>query len=270
MKKAAIVVLYEPSIEEIEAIFEKVCLFDLLIIYDNSSTSHEEIIADYRNCIYKHTGMNDGLAVAYNYALNICETNGIDWLCILDQDSSMDSINLEIILSYLSKACSKTAIVCPFIKYNTADTVPNVPVEYVKCTINSGSILNVRLLNSSNIRYDENYFLDRLDRDFCMQLTRAGLKIVRINKAILNQQLGENVNGRYLHSPLRNYYMARNRLYYNHKFYKLPKMTVYNILQTIKHINGCILGNIDVKKNMKMIFEGIKDYRRGYMKRKRF
>ena len=268
MKIAAIVVIYEPSNEEMEAIINKLSLFDKIIVYDNSKTNHNNFFNGFEKCLYEYNGENDGLAVAYNFALRYCNENKYEWLFILDQDSSIDNNNTSILLSALNKVKGNIGIVCPYIKYNESDPLPGKNTEFIEWTINSGSVLNVQLLSLNNIKYDENYFLDRLDRDFCMQLTRAGLKIVRINKAILNQQLGENVNGRYLHSPLRNYYMARNRLYYNHKFYKLPKRTVYNLLQTIKHINGCILGNMDVKKNVKMIFEGIQDYRKGKLKKK--
>ncbi len=260
MKTAVVIVLYEPSEKEIEVIIEKANLFDKVIIYDNSNQSHKKWFDLYNNFEYEYNGKNDGLAVAYNYALSFCTVNNIDWLFILDQDSSMDENNILSLLSFLDKTEKDIAIICPFVKYKESEKAPTIEVEAVEWTINSGSFLNVNLLRSKNIWYDEYYFLDRLDRDFCMQNKVNGNSIIRINNSVLKQSLGESVNGRNVHSPLRNYYMARNRLYYNHKFFPIPKRWFLNILQTSNHLFQVVVAKYRTREQIRMIVKGIKDY----------
>ncbi len=267
MKTAAIIVLYEPQENEIFSVIEKASWFDYLIVYDNSVTNHKNNFQKIENCCYKHTGINNGLAVAYNFALNYCFDNQIDYLCVLDQDSSIDDKSVHTLFSFVNKFDENVAIICPFVKYRDNDIVPSNAVESVKWTINSGSILNVKLLLSNGIRYDEKYFLDRLDRDFCKQITQIGLKIMRVNKAVMRQQLGDIVNGKTVHSPLRNYYIFRNRLYYNHKFYCFFQRTIINFFQSFRHIL-MIMGEKDSLKKMIACKNAFWDYKRGFFGKK--
>lgn len=84
----------------------------------------------------------------------------------------------------------------------------------------------------------------------------AGLEIVRVNNSILYQQLGEEVNSSsksyFSHSPLRCYYMTRNRFYYNKK-YGISSFVSY--LQTIKHVTLILRFESYDKNKLKMIKE---------------
>lgn len=260
IKTAAVTVLYEPNERELEAVREKSALFDRVIIYDNSQTSHSSAFSGISNAEYLFNARNDGLAKAYNTALDFCGRENIDRLFILDQDSGFDNDSIRSLLRVLPKMPDDCAVVCPFISYNDSDVPPSKTAEQVNWTINSGSVLNVPLLHKKDIRYDESYFLDRLDRDFCMQITRSGLKIIRYNKAVMHQRLGSADGSRNLHSPLRNYYMARNRLYYNRKFFPLPKRLFLNTAQTARHIFGIIYDRNNACEKLKMTALGIGGY----------
>ncbi len=68
--------------------------------------------------------------------------------------------------------------------------------------------------------YDEGFFVDCIDFDFCLRLRRAGYAIHRVPAALMEHQLGDTVElpsavRKYYarHSPVRRYYMYRNYLY---------------------------------------------------------
>ncbi len=56
------------------------------VVYDNSPQA-QELPATPFTCSYRHDSTNPGLAVAYQYALERAEVEGIPWLLLLDQDT---------------------------------------------------------------------------------------------------------------------------------------------------------------------------------------
>ncbi len=268
---AALFVLYYPSKDDMEYINNFAKQFEYCFYFDNTPTkgtlkdciSSADYYSDkegHNRKEYYSDGINHGLAYAYNETLKKAYTSSIEWLAVFDQDSRMEDI--QSIVNYIYNSNSNDAVICPYISYDGAK--PNIRgAETIRWTINSGSFLNVRLLKNKNISYDEYYFLDRLDRDFCKQIETAKLRIRRVYNSVLFQSLGEIVNKKSVHSPLRNYYMARNRLYYNHKFYPIPIRWIYNILQTTNHVVGIIRSGEKVNENIKSIQIGIADYLKG-------
>ena len=168
-------------------------------------------------------------------------------------------------INYIERTdMSNIAIVAPYIQYGTNE-IRNEISKKVDWVINSGEILNLTLLHKKNICFDESYFLDRLDRDFCKQVRRQNLDIIQVENTVLIQVLGEIKAGRRSHSPNRNYYMFRNRFYYNHKFYSFSKRIVLNMLQTTKHITYICKNKDNVRDNMRMLKRAIIDYCNGNM-----
>ena len=116
-------------------------------------------------------------------------------------------------------------------------------------------------LHNYNVRYrfDDNYFIDALDKDLCKQIINSNGVIKRINLAKLYQNLGEiSVYGRMEHKPFRHYYISRNRLYYNKKYHV---NNLISFLQIIRHILLVFLNESDKLEKLKMIFLGISDYK---------
>ena len=111
--------------------------------------------------------------------------------------------------------------------------------------------------------FDDNYFIDRVDKDFCYQINKNNKKICQVNDALLYQQLGEiSSNGYSTHQPFRHYYIARNRAYFNKKYKKSNFLTIF---QSIRHIGIIIKNEPEKMKKIKMVFKGISDYKKGKM-----
>ena len=256
----AVFVLYNPSSKEIEHIADLTTLFDKLYVYDNSEKEEHSYAFMSKNIKYISNRSNDGLSKAYNYILRLAQNDNVDWLSIYDQDSEITTSMVNTLKTY-AEYCdfSRVASICPYIQYGETKPLCNKTRE-VNWTINSGQMINVKTIVGCGIEYDENLFLDRVDRDFCMQLEKKHLKIIQVENAIMKQNLGELYIGVSIHSPLRNYYMCKNRLYYNRKYYGFIKATLLSVFQTIKHFINVIKIGKDVQRNLNMMCRGIKDY----------
>ncbi len=76
-----------------------------ILLYDNTPGGQDPgvLASDIR---YKADVENGGLARAYNYALDIAEAEGFDWLLTLDQDTTLP-------IDFLCKLCHTIASVAP-------------------------------------------------------------------------------------------------------------------------------------------------------------
>ena len=74
---AAIVVLYNPTLDEIKHITDYYSLVDETIVLDNSNEDQfvriEKVIGDSKHLIYKWFGENVGLCVALNEGMRIAK-----------------------------------------------------------------------------------------------------------------------------------------------------------------------------------------------------
>lgn len=64
-----------------------------LLIYDNSPEPQpaDEILRFEEGDRYRHDPSNGGLATAYGYALELAEEAGLEWLLLLDQDTTLSA-----------------------------------------------------------------------------------------------------------------------------------------------------------------------------------
>ena len=265
----ALVVFYNPNIESVNRAYKLTNYFSKVYIFDNSEQKqiYVDRLKEYPNIIYMNENENKGLAYPYNKVMDIETKRDTDYLCILDQDSIWDSSVFNTMMNSINnnKAQNENvAIYAPYISI-WDKPIDNSIDKYVEWVINSGCFLNLKILQEYKLRYDENYFLDRLDKDFCKQVNHNGLKILKIGGTVLYQQLGEKKDDFFVHAPIRTYYMVRNRLYYNKKYYKLPIRQLLNILLTVRQLFYIVKDGIQVREHIAYAERGIKDYLNGRM-----
>lgn len=266
MKYAAAITLYNPQPEYIYNIFEYTKSFPLVIINDNTSNNSDyaSIFTGKERIIYLWDGSNHGLPKAFNQSLKICLERGIDYLCTLDQDSKLGEHAIAVIKGYIENHdMSQTAVIAPKpieIKKQASEdmTEETKAVSWVIC---SGAFVNVKLLNEKGIAYDEAYFVDRFDGDISKQINDAGLKQLVLNTVEMPHACGDETG----HSPLRNYYIFRNRFYYNDKYYSRLKSISRTFLQTVRHCWTLMMNQKDGMKKVKMLPLAYRDYRKGLM-----
>lgn len=264
MKYAAAITLYNPTQDFIDNLLGYTNSFPLVIVNDNSAENshYKDQIDNVDGIIYRWDGENHGLPDAFNESLMICEGEDIDYLCTLDQDSKLSTDSIMAMEKYIeSHDMSKIGIVAPHpieidSESEKADTSKTKEVSWVIC---SGAFLNVKLLKENGIKYDSAYFVDRFDADICMQVSRSGLKQLLLEGVEMPHACGDE-NG---HSPLRNYYIFRNRFYYNHKYFNGILSIVRTLLQTIRQCWWLMTNQKDSIKKIRMLPIAIADYREG-------
>lgn len=263
MRIAAAVTLYNPTYEIIENLKNTVNLFDHVYIYDNSEKvgNYFETIKGFSNVTYIYHNENKGLPIAFNYILKEVYKTDVEYLCTLDQDSIISLKCVKRIMNYINNNdVSDVAIVAPLptgIKVKSRANVEKM--EWVIC---SGSFLNLKLIKNNNILYDEAYFVDRFDVDFCMQIRKKKLSIIRLNDIILNHRCGDEQGG---HSELRNYYMFRNRFYYNKKYYSRIIACARTLLQNLRHMRWVIEKPSKIKERLRVLIVAYIDFRKNKM-----
>ena len=264
MRFAAATTLYGPTEAFVDNLLNNADTFPLLFVYDNSSdnTAYVDRIRERENIIYNWDGVNHGLPEVFNRALAGCRERDIDFLCMLDQDSVLDAVMAGRMEEYLENHdTSRIGAVgtCRGWQYTEDPSVnPEFDVDYLIC---SGTFINLRLMEQYGIFFDEAYFVDRFDADLCFQMKKRGLRIFRLRTAYMAHSLGDN--GKY--SKLRNYYIFRNRFYFNRKNYGRITAAARSFLQTVKHALGLLKEGEDGREKLKALKPAWRDYRHGRM-----
>jgi rhamnosyltransferase len=226
------ITLYYPTDEQISKIENYLETFDKVLLVDNTPAElplleKSTYSLDNENIIFLSNGVNLGMSCSLNLICNYAGTLNFDFCCVVDQDSEFYIENIKQMESFINTFDSKdVALFSPKIEYlhskkkniSTHESELEPEFNYIEWAITSGSFINIKLFQILN-GFDENYFIDRLELDFCEHARNEGYQIVQYNKVILNQELGHIRNllfgfKIYEHTPLRNYYMFRNRIYF--------------------------------------------------------
>lgn len=258
MKKAGVVILYNPDIKDvIKNINSYVRHLDKLYVIDNSDTSHEDsFVGLSSNIEYAANLKNNGISAVLNSAALKAIQDGGDILLTMDQDSFFSEEMMDKYISFIDNLdWSKISVVGVAPK----DYEDNLLLEKnlepailtpVQLLITSGSFLNLKLFNSVG-SFDERLFIDWVDYDYCLRSILSGYLVCLASNIYLfhvggtpYRFLGRKIA---LYSPERYYYIFRNHLYMWRKYIKhFPKLIFKNILV---NIFLSILPNIILSKN---------------------
>ena len=161
-------------------------------------------------------GENRGIGYALNRGVQRAQEMGCKWLLTMDQDSV---VNHSFIAAYRAALEQNPEMVCLAPRIATRTRKKDAAGGAIRYAITSGNLVRVSVLDKIGL-YDEGFFVDCIDFDFCLRLRRAGYAVHRVPAALMQHQLGDAVElpkavGKYYarHSPVRRYYMYRNFLY---------------------------------------------------------
>lgn len=267
-KIVAAVIFYNPNEEAFARVERYSEIFDSVYIFDNTEGKKYKY-ESHKNIYYLSEKGNMGLPYAYNALLRELG-NDVEYMCMLDQDSEFENEQIQNLLGFMNNnSINLAAIYAPAIQYRYYNTFTKNEYEERDWVITSGSFLNVKIVKQNNLSFDENYFIDRFEVDMCHQLRKKGYKIIQVNCSCLKQELGTDSGHRHPnHSPIRHYYLARNRLYYNKKYYGFIKRWFLNILQSIRHVLLIRLYECDYSSKIRACVDGWNDYRVGHFGKK--
>jgi rhamnosyltransferase len=178
---------------------------------------------------------NLGLGAAFNQAFEWAGERGFSHVLLLDQDSTIgpDMVSHLAQASAELSARSKVAGVGPaFIDAHTGRPAPfvrfglvlnrkvhSVNAALVECDflISSGSLIAVDAFRTIG-PMDESLFIDSVDIEWCFRARRRGYHLFGVGVARMHHRIGDRIHAiRWLgstvvHSPVRLYYMTRNRI----------------------------------------------------------
>lgn len=255
----AIVVSYFPSERLLENIEKLHLQLDAIIIIDNGSNDNTKILekaSGYRNVRLIKNNFNLGIAKALNQGIKELE-NHIEWIFLFDQDSIVP-------LDYVKKMkCDYLKAEGKFGKVGQLSPVYieengsllrfskgiDASLQVVMTSLTSGSLFRVANFKITK-NFDEFYFIDYVDYEYCLRLRTMGFLVVETSNLILNHQLGNSITVNVLgknrlvtnHNSVRRYYKTRNRiLTYKKYFFSFPAWVIYDFFGLLKEFASVLL-----------------------------
>ncbi len=265
-------VTFNPEIsrfsECIEAVHEQV---RNIYVFDNGSENIgqiEEYLKGFNGDVKLwRNEKNAGIATALERIMKYASEQGYQWVLSMDQDSLLQPGTVDAYLEVAAEYNDAGMITCLIKDRNFTDvknenqTDPVLEVEYC---ITSGAMTSVKAYKSTP-GYDEGFFIDCVDFDFCYSLRESGFKIYRVNHTGLIHEVGHGENRRFLwkkiviyhEKPVRIYYLARNtkRLYSKHREYGLMKL----VKKEMALLTRIVCYEDQKKEKLKQFIKGISE-----------
>ena len=269
LKVVGVVVLYNPTDQDISNISSYIDDLDLLYVIDNSLSNNHERIPKNKNIHYIFNNENQGIAKPLNTAATLAKKAGYQWLLTMDQDTSFP----EGVLSEMKKKiqevdCSDIGIVTPWHKTRLHIEKPKDKIDYPLDVMTSGNLVNLEIHEKIG-GFKEWLFIDGVDIEYCLNLRKNGFRIMRLNHLEIDHNLGDIFYRKFLwkdllvtnHSPMRRYYQSRN-YHYIHDMYLDIEPNFCNILIRFKTIILAVLLYEENKvRKIKAFYDGYRDYK---------
>ena len=225
---------------------------------------------------------NKGIAYALNKGIKYSIEKGYDWILTLDHDSIVTDDMIKNMLKcyegFDQELKEKVAMLVPVHveekEYENNNIINNEEVASklyteVLTEITSGALTKSSIYKNVGL-YDEKLFIDLVDHDYCLALNKKGFKVIQVNSGVLIHNLGDSIKKSILglkmiptnHSPLRRYYMSRNRHYIWDKYKQdFPGWVLTDKRRFITENLKIILFENNKIEKLKYIIEGIRDYK---------
>lgn len=223
------VVTFNPDLQRLKENLDHIYYQNAdVVIYDNNSENIESIETLVEDCYPKirlrKNNRNHGLGVAYNWFFKFAERKDYAWVMLLDQDSVCDDNLLNQYRQHINDDTKVAMYTCIIVDRNSQNSkstndVSNIVGDFqdVSRCISSASLMRTSVFRKG-CRYDEDFFIDKLDFDMCLKILEHGYKIRLLNYTGLTQEIGQSQDHKlfghtvtvYNHSAFRRYYMAKN------------------------------------------------------------
>jgi rhamnosyltransferase len=225
----AVIITFRPIQEHLENAIKARPQVQKLVIVDNGSS--DQALAPFRAAASEgkfhliENGENLGIAAALNTGIRWAKSQGLDWVILFDQDSTVTEGLVDTLLATYFSDPNRDSIGTIVPTYIDRNSGNEMPVERSK----SGEILTVSTSSSLIPQsvfehcgyFREDFVIDQIDYEFCLRIVAAGYRIVQSAEAKLMHSLGERkeygVGGKHLlisthHNAKRRYYIIRNRV----------------------------------------------------------
>lgn len=237
-------------------------------VVDNGSGAESqavlEVLERQAGVTVERLGENLGLGCALNRGVQRARQMGCAWLLTMDQDSVAGEGMIKAYQAAIQRD-PKLVSLSPRIAGSAENSHPGIYV--IGSAITSGNLVKVSVFDEVGL-YDESFFIDCVDFDFCVRLRQAGYSIHRVSAAVMHHQLGTAREipaflRRYYseHSPLRRYYSSRNILYMMKRYWRRFPLFVLK-LGTAHVVQLVLVALYDPApmRSYRAVARGVRDY----------
>lgn len=265
------IVSFNPDISRLK---ENICAIanqvHNVVVFDNGSGNQKEVLgcaSQFDNVEVIISEKNIGIAAALNRLMQWGYEKNYLWMLSLDHDSVCNNSYVSNMIPYLSVE-PKLGIVAPIIVDRGVGVVGHDPkgkYAHVNTCITSGAFTNMKAWKKIG-EYDESMFIDSVDFEFCYRMRKNGYGVIQVSEVKLLHELGQSEMRRFLfwkvrvssHSAFRDYYIAKNNVYYPMKHH----LWLHFIRGNFRNLG--MLGIVglyerDKMKKAREIFRGWKD-----------
>ena len=213
---------------------------------------------------------NRGIGAALNQGLRRAKERGYDWALTLDQDSSplpnLVEASGRAFLAY-PKPERLAAIGASFVGAEQPTPASAWAYRRLPAVITSGTLHSIPAWERLG-GFRDDYFIDCVDTEFCLRARARGLEVVQATKPALAHSIGtpsrKRAMGRWMsptnHSPLRRYYMTRNRLSFWRRYARSDgRFVLKDMRQSIREWIGIAFAETDRPAKFRAILAGFRD-----------
>jgi rhamnosyltransferase len=201
--------------------------------------------------------------------------SGYDYLLLMDQDSVATPGMVDTLLSYVHDAPEERIGILYALHQYKNYHLENLGTEVLEMlwVDTAGSLLNLAAFRACGPFLDE-LFIDHVDAEYCLRLKVKGFRIRQVNRAVMQQALGNMISKRFLfwtvtttnYEPVRVYYQIRNRLFVSRKFRReFPWWSCKEALAVVYIIMKFLLFESQSLEKLAMAMRGILHYFTGTM-----
>lgn len=281
-KFACILVLFNPGEQVIDNLVSLFACFDHDIYIINNGAAGSipllliEKIQQFGLCVIENDNCG-GLAGAYNRGVKFAMNHGCNFYFTFDQDSKVSSDFLQSMIACINKYSAD--FVCPnFFDVNSKTYATFVHQSKWSFKIIENDIWTTFAISSGLgfskkawLRvgdFNEQYFIDHVDTDYCMRAAALGYKVYINRDVCLYHAIGCRSVHKILgvrfkpnhHSKLRKYYIVRNGMHLGWVwFFRCPSFFYTNLLRVAHEMLCSLFFEQDKLNKFKMMFLGLID-----------
>lgn len=270
---AAVVLAYEPEDDIVRNVRELRRQVARVFVVNNSPDMRSRgvlssLLDDDGVRILEQPG-NVGVAAGFNAGMRAALAEGFAYLWIFDQDSTVTEGMLDTLLDAHHALGATAGVIAPALRSHATGRIyrresGTTPID-LDVVISSGSLFSRQLVEQIGM-HDEPLFIDYVDHDICLRARRYGFRNQKVFGAVLDHRFGDSqattLFGRrvYLsnYSPLRQYYMARNRMIVIKRF-GLGRWFWEDLAFTTKAWTKVLLRETSRRAKIIAFFRGVRD-----------
>ena len=252
MNLAAVVVLYQPSIDVVAGVQSYAPQVKTIFAVDNSELLDPTIasaLAQIPNLQLIANQGNQGIAHALNRGIALAQECGYEFVLTMDQDSAFHCEDFSLYQNsaqQLFLTHEQAAIVAPDDTPFLGQLPPKASAcEFVpaRLVVTSGNIVRIAHWHAV-AGFSERLFIDEVDHDFCLRLLSAGYSVFKASHLHFIHAMGTQRIVPWLrwhtlvseHSALRYYYITRNSLFvYTHYAKEFPELCIDRVIKILRY-----------------------------------